>query len=914
MELVTGAFLKLLSMALTALPVMAMVLAARLFLRRAPKKYAYGLWAAVGVRLTCPVGLLRTAWSIFNLRPLERMSKYAANVETGFAAQPLPALRPAFAAPAAGAPAVPAVSAAGSAPPARELFLRAGALFWLAGVLALLLWGAVSYLRLQRRVSAAVPQGGGVWVCQGLPTPFLLGFFRPRILIPTGLEDSERLYVLAHERHHLRRRDQWWKLLSCLLLAVYWWNPAAWVCWVLFCRDLEMSCDEAVLRQLGDQVKKGYSRSLVSFALERQVPAVLAFGEHDAVRRVRNVLNWKRETPRAAFLAAAAVVLTAAVCMTNASDKSWVRAANVGDGAALTWMLREPVRSWAVYEDVYENGTLLSSTARVLDGFAEDGTGVSPRRLTAALRADVARAAGSGFGGELHCGFDAGAFTWTTRLPKARYTAAGSVAGPGTDAGSAPRRVFLEGTDETVLYSVLFSARPDGVLTGYDRERGLAGANDTVVQFRLVTSTDAAVGADAAHRPDLAETLFALRTEALETKTAAALLEALSVPEVGTYAAFVEASGGQKGAKILRVEFAREPEDIDPTSPRVDGAMYPAAELLLALAQELEEVQWSYPSREDGYQVLLTVYCGRETADAHARALGYADSRELGRSARGVRDLLSYLGLDGSACRVSASGGEISAAWYPDGQFDFAYDGLPVLVLEETNQLALDPGSGGDTLTAGVDYYRPNGTVERRTQELSRQEDGQFWLHLDRQDPLAEESAVCFIPWEDGKFVFRVQQSVVRHPFTGLLGYNGFWVDHDFMAGVWCIRTYYAQKDGEAPFPIAESFGGDGGKSWTADLDGDGREELICCCVFGGDGHQSVCVYQRRGDGVYRGYLELAGRLPDHEDWGANSTWEEYDPERQVFRIHYAVKDGGDYAVAETSGLDWVVFEAYEPS
>ena len=91
MELVTGAFLKLLSMALTALPVMAVVLAARLFLRRAPKKYAYGLWAAVGVRLTCPVGLLRTAWSIFNLRPLERMSKYAANVETGFAAQPLPA-------------------------------------------------------------------------------------------------------------------------------------------------------------------------------------------------------------------------------------------------------------------------------------------------------------------------------------------------------------------------------------------------------------------------------------------------------------------------------------------------------------------------------------------------------------------------------------------------------------------------------------------------------------------------------------------------------------------------------------------------------------------------------------------------------------------------------------------------------
>ena len=243
-------------------------------------------------------------WSIFTLRPLERVAEYSEAV--------------AAASPTVSAPAAPAVTAPAAiiSPPApaaavdwQALAWRGAAVVWLVGLAALLAYGVWSWLRLRRQVSAAVWNGGNVWECDAIPTPFVLGYVQPRIYIPFHLDSDERTYVLAHERYHLRRGDQWWKLLSCLILAVYWWDAAAWLCWVLFCRDLEMRCDEAVLAQLGDQVKRGYSLSLVSFAMERRFPAALAFGGHDAARRVKHVLAWKKETHRVAFLAAAVVLV-----------------------------------------------------------------------------------------------------------------------------------------------------------------------------------------------------------------------------------------------------------------------------------------------------------------------------------------------------------------------------------------------------------------------------------------------------------------------------------------------------------------------------------------------------------------------------------------------------------------------------
>ena len=330
MSVLETVFLQLLRMAEMALPVIAVVLALRLILRRAPRKYSYALWAVVGFRLICPVALSLPV-SIFNLRTLKPAAERTWAIGDGGAFSAVtpwgpsvlaetPAINPAPLPAAAvevesGAAVMPAAMAAGHS------ILTVVTVIWLAGVLLLLGWFAAGLLRLRRQVAQAVRQDGNVWECDGIPTPFVLGLFQPRIYVPFHLGEEERRYVLSHERCHIRRRDHLVKPLALLILVVYWWNPAVWMCWVLFCRDMEMRCDEEVLEELGDQVKAGYSTSLLSFALDRRFPMALAFGEHDAARRVKHVLDWKRARPAVVFLALAAVVMTAVVCGTNATTR-----------------------------------------------------------------------------------------------------------------------------------------------------------------------------------------------------------------------------------------------------------------------------------------------------------------------------------------------------------------------------------------------------------------------------------------------------------------------------------------------------------------------------------------------------------------------------------------------------------------
>ena len=632
MELLTTVFRQLVSLAVTALPVMGVVLAVRWLLAKlnAPKKYSLALWWAVWLRLVCPVKWKVRPWSIFNLRPLERVAEYSEAV--------------AAASPAVSAPAAPAVTAPAAviSPPApaaavdwQALAWRGAAVVWLVGLAALLAYGVWSWLRLRRQVSAAVWNGGNVWECDAIPTPFVLGYVQPRIYIPFHLDSDERTYVLAHERYHLRRGDQWWKLLSCLILAVYWWDAAAWLCWVLFCRDLEMRCDEAVLAQLGDQVKRGYSLSLVSFAMERRFPAALAFGGHDAARRVKHVLAWKKETPRVAFLAAAVVLVVWMVCTSGGKTSSWVRVEGSGT-AEFTCGLQEPIQSWAIYEDVYENGQLLFSEPCVFDGFQENG-GAMSRQFSGTLTADAA-SDGEGFGGKLRCRLsiqDGTKATWTIQLPKDHYTGAGTFAG--ADRLQDSERHSLNGNDEALLYTFLLSTEPGGAVTGYDAKAGAVGANDTVVRFRLVTSTGGTGSFDS--QKDLARTLFDLRVErSADSQAVRALLDAMGVGGLGEYEVSSFASGEDT---VLRIRFAEELDD------REELWMGNTAYLLLALTADADRVDYAFPT--DGGSRTTTFYCDGAPLDSWAKKLGYRDVKALGSSAQGIRALLEYLGWEKAA-------------------------------------------------------------------------------------------------------------------------------------------------------------------------------------------------------------------------------------------------------------------------
>lgn len=259
------------------------ILAVRLVTRRRMPKWGNCLlWGLVAVCLMCPV----LPESVLSVRP-----------------QP-------------GQAALPAAAAMETASPGAGITLTDLAWVWLVGMAAVLGWAAVSYLRLRRQVAASIRVGKQVYLCDDISSPFILGIFRPRVYLPSGLEGETLQSVLRHEGAHLRRRDHWWKPLGHLLVAVYWFHPLIWAAYVLLCRDIELACDERVVRDMTREDRAAYSQALLQCSLNRRrrlVLCPLAFGEVGVRTRVKSVLRYRRP---AVWLSAAAVLLCVALAVT----------------------------------------------------------------------------------------------------------------------------------------------------------------------------------------------------------------------------------------------------------------------------------------------------------------------------------------------------------------------------------------------------------------------------------------------------------------------------------------------------------------------------------------------------------------------------------------------------------------------
>lgn len=294
-------FPQVLSMSLTAGVVILFVLAARLPLKRAPKLFSYLLWAVVLFRLLCPVSF-SSALSLFRAVEVPEVSGAVYGQFHQMAGAPAQAL------PASPLPGTPAAAVPETA--ADPL-----AVLWLAGAAALLVYGAVSLLRLRRRLAEAVPLEGRVYLADRIPSPFVLGVFRPRIYLPSSLPEAERGYILLHERTHLRRGDHLFRLLAFAALAVHWFNPLVWLAFFLSERDMEMACDEAVMRRSGQDIRAAYAASLLRLSTGRRFAAgiPLAFGEGDPKGRIRNVMRYKKPLLGAAAVSLAAVAALAVI-------------------------------------------------------------------------------------------------------------------------------------------------------------------------------------------------------------------------------------------------------------------------------------------------------------------------------------------------------------------------------------------------------------------------------------------------------------------------------------------------------------------------------------------------------------------------------------------------------------------------
>ena len=339
-------FLKLLNLSISASWLVLVVLALRLVLKRAPKWVNVLLWGMVALRLMLPFSIesaLSLIPSAETLSPEVVRFDPAPTITSGvelidnavnpslsesFAAAPLASVNPLY------------------------VWTYLAGWVWLIGLAAMLLYALVSYLRLRRRVSASIPLRENIYVCDEVASPFILGILRPRIYLPSALDEAQRGSVLSHERAHLARRDHWWKPLGFALLAVYWFNPLLWLAYTLLCRDIELACDERVLCGMDAGQVKDYSSALLACSVPRRMLAAcpLAFGEVGVGARVKNALRYKKPAFWVVAASVAVCVVVAVCFLTNPRTDT--------DAAGLVGFHREQV----TYADVTdESGAQPSS-------------------------------------------------------------------------------------------------------------------------------------------------------------------------------------------------------------------------------------------------------------------------------------------------------------------------------------------------------------------------------------------------------------------------------------------------------------------------------------------------------------------------------------------------------------------------
>ena len=296
----TQLFLRLFNISVTAGWIVVAVMAVRLLFRRMPRWGYCLLWGIAGVRLLLPI----TLESPLSLLPSPEL------IPQNITALDAPAIN-------SGIPAINRViNPIFVTEPvwqnlSLELLFQVAAWVWVAGMVLILAYGLISYGKLCRQVRASVPGEEGIYLCDDIQSPFLLGIFKPRIYVPSGLDDGLLHNILAHERAHIRRKDHLWKPLGFLLLSVYWFQPLLWAGYILLCRDIERACDEKVIKNKDNLFRVQYMESLVSCSLHRRMilACPVAFGEVSVKSRVKGIARYKKPT----MLVILASVLTCAV-------------------------------------------------------------------------------------------------------------------------------------------------------------------------------------------------------------------------------------------------------------------------------------------------------------------------------------------------------------------------------------------------------------------------------------------------------------------------------------------------------------------------------------------------------------------------------------------------------------------------
>ena len=362
-----AAFLKIVNMSIAASWLILAVTLLRVVLKKAPKWINVLLWALVAIRLVCPFSFE----SALSLIPSNETIPLDIGMDT------TPAINSGIHAinnavnPIISQSNTPAIGA--SVNPL-QITIGIYECIWILGIAVMLLYAAISFIRLQKRVRASLYLRDNIWICDDIQTPFILGVFKPRIYIPSGTDEAQLPHIIAHENAHLKRRDHWWKPLGFLVLAIHWFNPLVWLAYILLCRDIELACDEKVIRELNQGESIAYSEALLSCSVNRKMVMVcpLAFGEVGVKERVKRVLNYKKPAFWIVVVAVIASVALAVCFLTNpkalGDSITLIKQSTPVRGNAFTYDVSfgQNVMSGTVHAEQWSNGTCVKSSPIVL--------------------------------------------------------------------------------------------------------------------------------------------------------------------------------------------------------------------------------------------------------------------------------------------------------------------------------------------------------------------------------------------------------------------------------------------------------------------------------------------------------------------------------------------------------------------
>lgn len=305
-------FLRVLNLSIQASLLISVVLLLRTFLKKSPKWLHCLLWALVAIRLVCPFSI-ESSCSLAPDADVISMKGETdkLNVQSGIAQID----RPANAYLESYYSERTAVQEKGRKISPVQIL----SFLWLVGVLAMGAYAFLSYIKIGKRVKESVKVGDHIYICDRITTPFILGIFRPRIYLPSNMDEEQGASVLAHEQAHIKRGDHFWKPFGYCLLAVYWFCPFCWFAYILLCRDIEMACDEKVIKNMNLEQKKIYSKVLLSFSEPGKLISAcpLAFGEVGVKQRIKSVLNYKKPAFWIIVVAIVAIVVTSVLFLTN---------------------------------------------------------------------------------------------------------------------------------------------------------------------------------------------------------------------------------------------------------------------------------------------------------------------------------------------------------------------------------------------------------------------------------------------------------------------------------------------------------------------------------------------------------------------------------------------------------------------